>query len=206
MAAWDQALQNRIGPPWDAVCGDDGLSTDLNAVWAAGHRRILLAEGAILTAGLGLNTAGAWIWSPFHPLALNLGAFTLTVNAAYMVLAGFSIQGAAGTGFACQQNADELFLERIGAVSCGVHGIHLNNDHDDHVLDRVICRGNTADGIRTKAGALNVRIINSEMTGNTGFGVNDLDDSSILVGNKINGNTAGQINGTPAIDVGNLKT
>ncbi len=118
MAKWDLALQQKIGPPWDAVCGDDGEDTDLNALVAAGKTKILLMTGAVLTANLTITATGGFFWSPHHFRAINLGAYTLTINGAYWQLAGFRIEGAVGAGIVLGANASGFSMTRVGGRSC----------------------------------------------------------------------------------------
>ncbi len=76
------------------------------------------------------------------------------------------------------------------------------NDHEIYVCNFT---SNTGSGIRIESGAATARIENCMIWNNTLYGVDDQDDSSMLIGNRLNGNGSGPFNGTPAIDVGNLK-
>lgn len=202
--AVDTNKLERTGPIGDSVCGTNGESTDLNALVAAGRSRIILAPGAILTANLTITSAG-FLWSPFHPRNLNLGAFTLTINAGFFHLEGFSIQGASGAGVVVL-DVNNVSIVRVGALNCGSHGIHMQSTFDNHEIRACFATGNAGDGIRLDAGSNYCRLIGNLSTGNTGYGINDLSNSGIVVANRIDGNTAGALNGTPAIDVGNKKT
>lgn len=187
---------------WDVVVGTDGQTTDLNAAAAAGHKRILLAPGAILTANLDLTAAGGCLFSPGHPQNMNLGAFTLTVSGSGWHLEGFRLLNATGVALVVSASG-AIMLSRLELRDASSHGLHITSAGNNFHYDRIQCYNNGGDGVRVEIGATNHRFHNSEFFSNTGYGVNDLDDSTILVGNLITPNTAGAINGTPDIDVGN---
>ena len=202
MAKWDQALQDELGPPWDAVCGTKGLSTDLNAVVAAGHKRIMIAPGAVLTAALVLSTANGWLMSFGGSRMVNLGAFSIVVAASDWHLEGFEVNGASGAGIVL--TASGISCTRVSAIGCGTHGFHVTSGSNHHLLG---CRSwsNTGDGLRAEAATTNLVAVMCYLSFNTGWGVNDIANDCILSGgNRIEGNTAGGINGTPAVNSGNL--
>ncbi len=189
---------------WDVVVGTDGQTTDINAAYAAGHRRMLLVQGAILTANLTLSASTGCLFNPSHPQAMNLGAYTLTVSGSNWNLEGFRLLSA--TGVALVISGGEASLSRLELRSAGSHGLHITTASNNYTYDRVQCYDNGGDGVRVESGATNHRFHNCSFFSNTGYGVNDLDDSTILVGNLITPNTAGAINGTPDLDVGNKKS
>ena len=193
-------------PLVDSFCGTAGENTDLNALVAAGKTRILCGPGAVLTANLTLTGSSGFIVSLFGARALNLGAYTITVDGATWHLEGLSVMSAAGAGFVFASNANGCSLVRCAAQSCGSHGIHVNTSFNDHVIQGCYFLSNGGDGIRMESGANVCRVIGNFSYGNTGYGINDLSNSAIAVANRIDGNTAGALNGTPAIDVGNKKT
>lgn len=204
MPKFDTAWMESVGPPWDVVCGTAGASTDLNALVAAGHRRIVLADGAILTAALTLSAAQGFIWCPRAIQSLYLGAFGITVTGSTWHLEGFGVNGAPGVGFALQSAF--VSLHRIAATNCGSHGIEFGTQGQNHVLMDSMSFDNTGDGLHTVAsGPGSIRVTASQFANNTGWGVNDLGNNTNLVANRIISNTAGIINGTPNIDVGNEK-
>lgn len=201
---WDNDTGHRLGPWFDGFVGTDGKTNDLYAAYVTeGWRRIVLCAGAILSADLTISANDVYIWSPFHPRSLVLGGKKITVSGSRCFLAGFKIDTASGVGI---EISGDCNLERIAVRDCGSHGIDVTSTDNDMVFRDLYIRSNGGDGVKIASGATNLRISNSFIWGNTGYGVNDGDNSSILVGNRLNGNTAGQINGSPDIDVGNLKT
>lgn len=194
MGAWDQALQDRIGPPWDAVAGTDGADTDINALVAAGHKRILIAEGAILTANLVLTSANSALYSPRNPRSINLGAFRIQVDAAFCHLEGFGVNGGAGVGIEVVTNGNYCTIHRCQASGFGSHGIQISNSFNDHQIVGCYCSGNTGSGINIGASASTVLVWGNFSWNNTGWGINDLSNSIIEGLNRLDGNTAGARN------------
>lgn len=202
MSFWDThgvdvANLERLGPWADVVCGTEGRSTDLNQLYADGARTIILAPGAILTAKLTI-AANCTIWSPHYGTKINLGAYGIEVTGGTSFFAGFQINGATGSGI--EVSGGRMSGERLYVRGCSSHGIHLNVTANDMEFDRVECRANGGDGIRNESVAGKIRCCNSFLWNNTGWGYNDLSNSAVLFGNRISGNTAGNINGTPALD------
>jgi len=188
----------RLGPWFDLFVGTDGRVSDLYAAYVThGARKIVLCAGATLSADLTISASDVFIWAPFHPEGINLGAKKITVDAATRVhLAGFKLSGS-GAGIVVQ-NSGEAWLERVHVINATSHGLHLLSAVNDCIIDRCELVTNGGDGIRFTAGS-SARVHNSLVYGNTGYGVNDLTNSSILLGNRIAANTAGQINGTPSV-------
>lgn len=189
---------------WDVVVGTDGQTTDINAAYAAGHRRILLVPGAVLTANLDLSASVGCLFNPSHPQGLNLGAYTLTVSGQNWHLEGFRLLSAAGVALIVSSLT--CSISRLELREAGSHGLHVTTASNNFAYDRIQCYNNGGDGVRVESGATNHRFHNCSFFSNTGYGVNDLDNSTILVGNLMTGNTAGALNGTPDIDVGNKKS
>jgi len=130
---------------------------------------------------------------------LNLGNKKITITGDFVQLAGFMIASAPAIGIEVGSSS-RVFFERISAESCGLHGFYFNGAGNDCVLDRCVAMNNTGDGLRIASGVGRVQVMGGLYFGNTGFGVNDLANSSILNGPRVAGNTAGQVNGTPAQD------
>jgi hypothetical protein len=206
MAAFtfDTASMERVGPWFDLFVGTEGRVSDLYAAYNThGARKIVLCAGATLSADLTIAANDVYIWSPFQATALNLGAKKITVTGARVHLAGFRLDGA-GAGIVVDTSG-EAWFERIAVQNATSHGIHLLSSQNDAVIDRCRLFQNGGDGLRLTVGS-HARMENSLSYGNTGYGVNDLTNSSILVGNRIAANTAGQINGTPSVNTGNKTT
>jgi hypothetical protein len=200
----DKANLERVGPWADIVAGTDGADTDVNALVAAGHVRIILGHGSVLTASLTISASNGFLWSPRNYRSLTLGAYPLVIDGSFFHLEGFQIAGATGVGITLSTNANSITIQRVGSVSNTSHGIEIANTFDNDSIENCWIISNGGDGIRVGAGAANARIVGNTITTNTGYGVNDLDDSTILVSNKLTGNVAGAINGTPDVNVGNL--
>lgn len=190
---------------FDLYVGSDGRTSDLFAAYTThGARKIMLGPGATLSADLTISAGGVYVWSPFHPRILSLGNKKLTITGDNCYLAGFAISGAPAVGIEVASSA-RVYFERVAVESCGSHGIHFNSGGNDSNVDRCYLATNTGDGIRfTSTSHANVR--GCTIYGNTGYGVNDLANASILVANRIAANTAGQINGTPSVNTGNKTT
>jgi len=196
---------HRLGPFIDGFVGTDGKYSDLyEAVNTGGWSRIILAAGATLSADLTLSASNGFIWSPFGPGALSLGGKKITVVGDNWKLQGFKISSPTAIGIEIQ-GALATLLD-ITVTGAGSHGVYFNTSDNHHVCDRLRVTACAGDGIHVISGCSSVRIYSSFCWSNTGYGVNDQDDSTILVGNYLAGNTAGALNGTPAIDVGNKKT
>jgi hypothetical protein len=207
MGLFDQAFHDQVGPPWDAVCGTDGMSTDLNAVVAAGHTRIVLGPGAVLTANLTLSAGSGYIWSPFGPRGINLGARRIIVTGADWRLEGFRLNAGNGGALLEFQGTSQLCTVRDVALTGGSsHGIYFNTSGNDHVVEGCYITGNGGDGINVIAGAGAVRVVNNFIYNNTGYGLNTAATDGIVVANRLDTNGSGAINGSPAVDVGNKKT
>lgn len=195
----------RLGPFFDCVVGTEGRVTDLfTAYQTLGARRIVLLPGATLSADLTIQASGTVIWCFDEATNINLGAKKILVNntAIKVVLAGLRLDGAGG-GFEVAASAKVHFI-RCAALNCTNDGFYLNGSASDHIFDSCIAQGNGRDGIRLSSGS-HARIVNSLITGNTGWGVNDLTNSAIFTGGRIAGNTAGQINGSSLTGTSTVK-
>lgn len=193
----------------DIICGTEAQTTDLNALLTAGHKRILLAPGAILTADVTISASDGYIRSLLLFSTLNLGAYQLTFSGVRWILEGFEVSGATKTGIILTSASADFILIGVSSRShtgASSHGIDLQTTNNDFRMTGCSFRQNGGDGVKLGASASAARIVDNFIWGNTGYGVNDGSDSSIIVANRLNNNTAGAINGTPAIDVGNLKT
>jgi hypothetical protein len=208
--AWPGAVDTtnleKVGIYADAVCATNGAGTDLNALHAAGAKKIILGPGAVLTANLSLTGNDGWLWSPYNPLALDLGAYKLAVVGHRWHLEGFSVDGSASVGVAVEGSSILCTIRRVGALNCTSHGIQLNTTSDYHRVEECYIESNGGDGIWINATVANAKIFGNHSRLNTGYGVNDLSNSCLLGLNQIDGNTAGALNGTPDQDVGNKKT
>lgn len=209
MSLWphnlDTPTMEQIGPWFDLYVGTNGRVADLYAAYNThGARKIVLCAGATLSADLTISATGTVIWSLCHPEELNLGAKKIIVDgAARVILAGFKLSGA-GAGIVVQ-NSGEAWLERVHVLNATSHGLHMLSSLNDCTIDRCEFLTNGGDGIRFTAGN-HPRVVNTLSYGNTGYGVNDLTNSSILIGNRFATNTAGQIGGTPSVNTGNKTT
>jgi len=194
----------RLGPFCDVVVGTDGRYTDLNQAISDGHTRIILGEGAILTANLSLTAATGFIVSPGSSRNMDLGAFTLSVESSNWHFEGFEISGASGSGIVVS-SGNSISIERCDLNTNGVHGVHIQSPVNNVHLSTIRCSSNTGDGVRMDSGTDNTMVLGSYCSFNTGYGINDLDNSSIVVACRIEGNTAGGINGTPEAEAGNIE-
>ena len=199
MALIDDAWQKSVGPWADAICGTNGLSTDLNAVVAAGHKRIILAPGAVLTANLTLTASDGYLWSPGHGNSINLGAYYIWISGSNWHLEGFKIAGAASTLLAFTGTSQSCSIHRVRLTGASSHGLYFQTSGNDHEVTGCYIEGNVGDGIKIASGAGSCRIINNFIYNNTGWGVNDGDNSSVLIANRIAANGSGQITGTPDV-------
>ena len=194
-----KANLERVGPWADIVAGTDGADTDINALVTAGNSKIILGDGAILTASLTITAGGGFLWSPRNARSMNLGAYPLTIDGALFHLEGFGLNGGTGVGIQISTNASAATLHRVRVESFSSHGVQFNNAFNDHEIINSHLLSNGGDGVKIQSGANVVRMIGCMSWDNTGYGVNDTSDSAILVANRLDGNTAGAISGTPAV-------
>ena len=199
MAKYDADFMESVGPPWDAICGTAGMSTNLNAVVAAGHSSIVLAPGAILTANLTLSGSDGAIWSFQHRGRINLGAYYIWISGSNWHLEGFELNGSASTLLAFTGTSANCSVERVLLQSGGSHGMYFTTSGGNHSVTDCAIIGNTGDGVKIASGSNGNRIVNNQIYGNTGYGVNDASSASIVGLNRIAANTAGNINGTPEV-------
>jgi hypothetical protein len=201
---------DRVSPIADAIIGTEGEGTDINAAVTAGAKRIILLPGAILTADLSLTASDGFLVGFGSPSTIGLGAYQIDISGARWTLERFRLQGAAKSGIVVSGTAGLVFIDRVfitALTGASSHAIDLQSANaDGSVITRVQAWSNGGDGLKIASGCNAVRAENNSLTSNTGYGVNDGSDASILVGNVLTGNTAGAINGTPDIDVGNKKT
>lgn len=194
-----EATLTRVGPIFDATVATDVGQTDINQAYSDGARAIMLGPGAVLTADLAIS-ATTILWSPFHPRDLSISStYKISVSANYVTLAGFGIGGGSTVGILVQGSASACIFERILCDGLTSHGLQFTTSGNDHSLSKVWATGNGGDGLKIHSGAGSIRATDCVFYGNTGYGVNDGDNSSILVANRIATNTAGNINGTPAV-------
>lgn len=202
--AWDTATGERLGPWFDLFVGTEGRTADLYAAYVThGARRIVLGTGATLSANLTIAANDVYIFSPFHPRALNLGAKKITVTGVQVYLAGFKLSGA-GAGIEVNSSGGAN-LERMAVENATSHGVYFNVTANDLQVTNCWLYANGGDGLRLSSSS-SCRVTNCMIYGNTGYGVNDTGNSSVLVANRIAGNTAGNINGTPSVNTGNKTT
>jgi len=211
MGFWDvndftAARMNRLGPWVDEIVGTDGNYASLNSAVAAGATRIILCDGAYLSAALSLTNVNGGFIVHMGPGILNLGAYGITVTEGAWRFEGFRLASGSGVGIYLATNALSSEFARVRVVGFSSHGIQLGTNANDHLLYGCTCTTNGGDGIKVGANSSCARIEASMSYGNTGYGVNDTSNSAIVVGNRLDGNTAGAIGGTPSIDVGNKKT
>ena len=202
MTFWPNDLDNdnlhRLGPFIDGFVGTDGKYSDLyEAVNTGGWSRIILAAGATLSADLTLTGSDGFIVSLFAAGALSLGGRKITVQGDDWHLRGFKLDTPPAVGIEIQGGV--CVLKDIEVVSAGSHAFYFNTSYNGHVCELLRASSCGGDAVRIVSGASNIHILNSFLRGNTGYGVNDLDSSSVLLGNHLDLNTAGAINGTPAV-------
>jgi len=195
---------NRLGPWVDEIVGTNGNYQSLNSAIAAGKRKILIDDGAYLSAALTINIpTGGFIVSLGHGLH-DLGSYPITIASGNWYLEGFQIDGATGVGILVSGGRVEA--SRIWCRNNSSHGFQITSADNDHAFFGCYFDSNGGDGLRIGSGASGVRVLGGHLYGNTGYGVTDQANSSILVGNRMDGNSSGAISGTPWIDVGNKKT
>jgi len=203
----DTDTMQRLGPWCDGFVGTECKTNDLYEAYVTeGWRNIVLFKGAILTQDLTIAANQVSIWSPYNCQALSLGAHGIIITGVQCKLEGFTINGATGVGILIS-GTGSVDLHNIASINCGSHGIEVASSANDMNFTKCRMFYNGGDGLRIGVGAYRTGLSGKSVCyGNTGYGVNDLDDSSILVGNRLDGNTAGAVNGTPDVDVGNAKT
>lgn len=187
----------RVGPFADIIVGTEGRTADLNAAYAAGHRGIILAPGAILTAKLTI-AANCTIWSPHESNRIALGAYGIEVTGGTTFLAGFNVNG--GTGVGIENSGGVLHAERVQVNGFSSHGLLLSAGSNDQRFDRIDSRSNGGDGFRANSGASYARVCNSMFWSNTGYGFNSLSGTSMIFGVRFYNNAAGSKNGSFALD------
>lgn len=188
-----------LGPSgFDGFVNEKGQTDDLYYAYVTlGWRRIMLGPGAQITADLTIAANNVVVWSPFHRGSLSLtGAKKITVSGFDVMLAGFMLDG---SGAAIEVTGRAHF-ERVAVRNGSGHGIYLNTTENEIEFHNCESRGNTNDGLRIASGASSVKVIGGLYYNNGGYGINDLDDSSILAACRVAANTTGQINGTPALN------
>jgi len=197
MSFWDGATQitadnmARLGPDVDGFVGTDGKYSVLNDAIAAGWTRIIVTTGATLNADLNLTAKCSIVSRIYQDFTLT-GNYCINVQANNCYLEGFRMVNGAGIGI--YVTGARARLARITVESCLSHGIHFNAASGDHELIMCNAYGNGGDGIRMEA-SNSARLVLIRSQSNVGYGVNDLTDVVQITCSKINGNTAGNING-----------
>lgn len=213
MGFWDTNPQtaanfNRLGPWFDEYVGTEGNYQDLKAAYDAGARRILVGPGASLSAALTIAADDVAIVSvvagPKTALVSFPLAYPLTITGARCYLDGIAFNSITGVCILAQ--GDALEARRLYINGGSTHGIHLNNTFNDHVVEGCWIIGNGGDGVKIDSGCDWARVHNCVIWGNTGWGINDGANNVIEGLNRLNGNTAGAINGTSIYVNGTSKT
>lgn len=210
MGFWDinnitAANLNRLGPWADEIVGTDGNYASLNAAVAAGARRIVLADGAYLSTGLTLASASGGFIVNLSPQLLTLGAYGIAVTAGSWRFQGFRLYNGSGVGIYVFSSAGYCEFVNIEVRQFTSHGLQIEVTND-HFISGSKFLLNGGSGIRIGSSPVAVRAIGNMSYGNTGYGFYDGGNKAMLIGNRLDGNTAGAIYGTPAVDVGNKKT
>ena len=193
----DKTNLERVGPWAEAVAGTDGEDTDVNALVAAGHNRIVLGPGSILTAALGLSAAGGgYLWSPSMARGLNLGAFSITITGTSWHLEGFGLNGGPGVAILITTGAGSTTIHRVECRDQTTHGIQGNGTVNNVEIMHCWLWNNTLDGLKIGASHANWRVVGNYISLNGGWGINDLSNSVIEGSNYLQGNTTGARNTT----------
>lgn len=193
---------DRISPICDAYVGTDGYTTDINQAVADGHKKIILLTGAILTGNLDLSANDGYLVAIGNRRSLALGSYTLTVSGDRWYISAFNINAPAGNCITVAAGAADLWLDNLDLTGAGAHGIEVVNS--SHILMTMIrAKSCVGDAVRCGASTAHNTLTFSHCYSNTGYGFNDLADANLVYGNDLTSNTAGAINGTPAVNVGN---
>lgn len=191
------ANMEKLGPWFDCVVGTDGKYTDLKAALDGGHKQIMLATGATLSADVTLSSGLTLIISPYPARALNIGNASITVNANYCKLQGFMLDGAgthAGAGIILSGSASYTLLRDVLVDDFIGAGFDLATTGNENVLDCCESTGNGGDGVLVASGADYTRISNCLINNNGAYGVDDsAGGGSIIIGCNLRGNASGQV-------------
>lgn len=207
MSFWDTngvsgANLERLGPWFDVVVGTEGRYTDLNAAVAAGHTRIIITEGAVLTADLLLSgKSNGFIWGPHAPEAINLGAYQIDAqNCSHFHFGGFRVQAVASkSGIVISGTSNGLVFSRVASNghTGGGHGFEFTTSGHNNVLDggeAIACAG---DGVEISGTGDHQRITGGQYRSNTGYGIDSQGSAlTVAIGARITGNGAGSTTGS----------
>ena len=185
----------RVGPWADIVAGTDGADTDINALVTAGHKRIILGTGSILTANLTLTASDGFFWAPLSPRGFNLGTFSLVISGASWHFEGFKLDGSAGVGLKLTGGGN-ITLHRVEVRDQTSHGVEGAGTGNDSEIMNCFITNNGGDGVKIAAAHANWRVGFSFIWNNTGWGINDLSNTVIEGSNRRDSNTAGSLSGT----------
>jgi hypothetical protein len=187
-----------VGPWADCICGTNGYSTSLNTCYTAGYRKIIIADGAVLTANLTITGNDGFLWGPGRA-GPNLGAYYIWIQGNNWHVEGFKLSGATSTLLAFTTSSAACSVRNMTLTSGSSHGIFFETTGNDHLVEGCYIEGNGGDGVKIGSGASGVRVVNNFIYNNSGWGVNCGTTSAIVALNRIGANTSGQITGTPIV-------
>ena len=200
----------KLGPLVDGVVGTAGTYQDLYEAMVAGGgpqwRNVIVVDGCTMTQAVTITNTGISIVSLHH--FITIGAYTLRLEGADIVLKNIRLSGATGNGVEIAASRCKMFQCEILSNS-GI-GIKCVSGYDDHDICNCVVWNNGDDGIEIDDGVL-VRCVSNRISSNVGWGIDDNNaatDNSMFIGNVILGNTAGNLstNAAAAYKISNLIT